>query len=153
MSEPLGPGWAPKKPPPSGDGEAAPKPKRFWWRFSLAALLIVAVSAAATSIAVLNYFDSIAEALSTTAHNDKVDRFLAEVEGGEPQNFLILGSDKRAGDELRRQRPLGHDDPDPPRPRQGGDLDALDPARPEGRNPRLRHRQVQRSVFLRRAQS
>ena len=40
MTEPpLGPGWAPKKPPPEGDGEPAPKPKRFWWRFALASVL------------------------------------------------------------------------------------------------------------------
>jgi LCP family protein required for cell wall assembly len=101
MSEAPGAGWAPKKPPPSGDLEAAPKPQRFWWRFSLAAFLIVAVSAAATSIAILNYFDSVAKALSDNgAFNNKVDRFLQKVDSGEPQNILILGSDKRAGEEL-----------------------------------------------------
>jgi polyisoprenyl-teichoic acid--peptidoglycan teichoic acid transferase len=101
MSEVPGSGWAPKKPPPDGDPEAAPKPQRFWWRFSLAAFLIVAVSAAATSIAILNYFDSVAKALSDNgAFNDKVDRFLQKVDSGEPQNILILGSDKRAGEEF-----------------------------------------------------
>jgi polyisoprenyl-teichoic acid--peptidoglycan teichoic acid transferase len=101
MSESPGTGWAPKKPPPAGDPEPAPKPRRFWWRFSLAALLIVTVSAAATSIAILNYFDSVAKALSDNgAFNDKVDRFLAKVDGGEAQNILILGSDKRAGEEF-----------------------------------------------------
>ncbi len=101
MSDAPGAGWAPKKPPPSGDPEAAPKPQRFWWRFSLAAFLIVAVSAAATSIAVLNYFDSVAKALSDNgAFNNKVDGFLQKVNSGEPQNILILGSDKRAGEEL-----------------------------------------------------
>lgn len=101
MSEAPGTGWAPKKPPPSGDPEAAPKPRRYWLRFGLAALLIVSVSAAATSIAILNYFDSVAKALSDNgAFNDKVDRFLSKVDGGEPQNILILGSDKRAGAEF-----------------------------------------------------
>jgi LCP family protein required for cell wall assembly len=98
MTEPLGPGWAPKKPPPSGDSEPAPKPKRFWLRFALASVLIVAVSAAATATSILNYFDSIAQALS---HNDrlgsKLHRYLASVKGGAPENILILGSDKRAG--------------------------------------------------------
>jgi LCP family protein required for cell wall assembly len=98
MTEVQGPGWAPKKPPPSGDPEAAPKPKRFWLRFTLASFLIVAVAAAATSISILRYFDSIAQALS---HNNvltnELHDALAEVDGGAPQNILILGSDKRAG--------------------------------------------------------
>jgi polyisoprenyl-teichoic acid--peptidoglycan teichoic acid transferase len=101
MSEAPGAGWAPKKPPSSGDPEAAPNPQRFWWRFSLAAFLIVAVSAAATSIAVLNYVDSVAKALShNDAYKDKIDSFLQKVDSGEPQNILILGSDKRAGAEF-----------------------------------------------------
>ncbi len=57
---------------------------------------------------------------------------------------------RQARQRSRRPGPLGHDDAAPPRPRQGPDLDDVDPARPEGRNPRLRDRQVQRSVFLRR---
>jgi polyisoprenyl-teichoic acid--peptidoglycan teichoic acid transferase len=94
-------GWAPKKPPPSGDGEPAPKPRRFWWRFVLASVLIVAVSAGATATSVLLYIDSIAQALG---HNDKLhnklNRALANVHPGDPQNILILGSDKRAGEEF-----------------------------------------------------
>jgi LCP family protein required for cell wall assembly len=100
MTEPI-PGWAPKKPPPSGDGEPPPKPKRFWWRFALASVLIVAVSATATATGVLLYIDSIAQALG---HNDrlhnKLNRALANVHPGEPENILILGSDKRAGEEF-----------------------------------------------------
>src|SRR5215469_5308598 len=99
--ESLGPGWAPKKPPPSGDGEPPPKPKRFWWRFTLASVLIVAVSAAATATSVLLYLDSIAHALShNNVLNNKLKRALAEVEPGAPENILILGSDKRAGAEF-----------------------------------------------------
>jgi LCP family protein required for cell wall assembly len=102
MSEPLSPGWAPKKPPPSGDGEAAPKPKRFWWRFTLAAVLIIAVSATATASSVLLYIDSIAQALghNNRLHN-KLNQALANVHPGDPQNILILGSDKRAGEEFK----------------------------------------------------
>jgi LCP family protein required for cell wall assembly len=99
MSEVRGSGWAPKKPPPSGDREPAPKPKRYWWRFTLASVLIVAVSAAATSISVLVYLDSIAHALSHNNRlNDKLQEKLAKVHPGEPENILILGSDMRANE-------------------------------------------------------
>jgi polyisoprenyl-teichoic acid--peptidoglycan teichoic acid transferase len=88
-----------KKPPASGDHEPPPKPKRYWWRFTLASVLIVSVSAAATATSVLLYIDSIAKALS---HNNKlqrkVKRFLSQTEGGQPENILILGSDKRASE-------------------------------------------------------
>ncbi|HEX5610917.1 MAG TPA: LCP family protein [Solirubrobacterales bacterium] len=101
MSEPLGPGWAPKKPPPGGDTEPPPKPKRFWWRFTLASFLIVAIAAGATATAVLVYVDSVAKALNhNNAFGNKVSKILKEAEGGEPQNILILGSDKRAGAEF-----------------------------------------------------
>ncbi len=88
-----------KKPPPEGDGTAPPKRKRYWWRFLLAAVAIVATTGAATATSGLLYIESIAEALS---HNDvlknKVERFLANTKGGEPQNIMILGSDKRASE-------------------------------------------------------
>ena len=87
------------KPPPAGDHEPAPKPKRFWWRFTLGSLIIVVVTAAVTSTVILRYIDSIAKALS---HNNvlqsKVEKFLAQTNGGEPENILILGSDKRASE-------------------------------------------------------
>ena len=88
-----------KKPPPSGDHEPPPKPKRFWWRFTLGSVVIVSAVAAATAASILLYVGSIADALS---HNNvlknKVQRILAETEGGEPQNILIIGSDKRASE-------------------------------------------------------
>jgi polyisoprenyl-teichoic acid--peptidoglycan teichoic acid transferase len=89
-----------KKPPPEGDHEPPPKPKRYWWRFLLASFLIVFVTAGAVSASGLIYIESIANEL---AHNNvlknKVDRFLQTTTGGEAQNILILGSDKRAGPE------------------------------------------------------
>jgi len=85
------------KPPPSGDHEPAPKPKRFWWRFSLGSLVIVVAVAAATSASILLYIGSIATALSHhNIYNAKLHRYLSKVNGGEPENILILGSDKRA---------------------------------------------------------
>jgi polyisoprenyl-teichoic acid--peptidoglycan teichoic acid transferase len=90
------PGYSTRKPPPEGDGTPAPQKKRYWWRFSLAGLIIVAVAAAATSSSVLLYIDSIAHALG---HNKKLSKIveseLEDVNGGEPETILILGSDKR----------------------------------------------------------
>ena len=100
MTEPLGPGWAPKKPPPEGNGDEAPKPKRFWWRFALASVLIIAVSATTTATAVLVYLGGIADAIQPK--NDKLqrklDRFLADAGSGGAQTFLVIGSDKRANE-------------------------------------------------------
>jgi LCP family protein required for cell wall assembly len=101
VSEAQGPGWGAKKPPPSGDSEAPPKPKRYWLRFTLASVLIVAVSAGATATAVLLYLDSIAHALShNNVYSNKLKGYLSTVDGGAPQNILIVGSDKRAGAEF-----------------------------------------------------
>jgi polyisoprenyl-teichoic acid--peptidoglycan teichoic acid transferase len=98
--EPTGPGWAPKKPPPEGNGDEAPKPKRFWWRFALASVLIVAISAATTAAATLLYLDSIANAIQPK--NDKLqkklNKFLADAGDGGAQTFLVIGSDKRASE-------------------------------------------------------
>jgi len=96
-----GSGWGPKKPPPAGDSEPPPKPKRYWLRFVLASLLIVAVSAGATSASVLLYLDSIAQALDPNdGFSNKLKGYLSTVDGGKPQNILIIGSDKRAGVEF-----------------------------------------------------
>ena len=94
-------GYSARKPPPEGDGTPPPKKKRYWWRFSLAGLIIVAVSAGATASAVLLYIDSIAHALGGNVHvKEEVEEELeVEVDGGEPETILILGSDKRAGGE------------------------------------------------------
>jgi polyisoprenyl-teichoic acid--peptidoglycan teichoic acid transferase len=97
----VAPGWAPKKPPPSGDSEAAPKPKRFWWRFLLAGVIILTVSATATASGVLIFVDSFAKELDHNDHlHDKLKNALAQNDPGEAQNILLLGSDKRAGAEF-----------------------------------------------------
>jgi polyisoprenyl-teichoic acid--peptidoglycan teichoic acid transferase len=87
-----------RKPPPEGDGTEAPKPKRFWWRFLLGSFLIVAATAGATAVSGVVFFNDLADALS---HNDrfrKLEQLLANVDSGEPENILIIGSDKRANE-------------------------------------------------------
>jgi polyisoprenyl-teichoic acid--peptidoglycan teichoic acid transferase len=85
------------KPPPEGDHEPPPKPRRFWWRFTLGSLVIVIAVSAATAASILLYIGSIATALSHhNIYNAKLHRYLSQVNGGEPENILILGSDKRA---------------------------------------------------------
>ncbi len=87
-----------KKPPPEGDHEPPPKPKRYWWRFLLASVVIVITVGTATAASILLYLDSVATALSHNNAYSRLERFLAQVNGGEPENILILGSDRRAGD-------------------------------------------------------
>ncbi len=105
MTEQQLPGWGPRKPPPEGDSEPPPKRKRFWWRFALGGVIIVTVAAAATATGVLVYLDSVAQALNhNNRFGNKVEHFLSKVEAGEPENILILGSDKRAGAEFEGER-------------------------------------------------
>ncbi len=87
-----------RKPPPEGDGTEAPKPKRFWWRFLLGAFLIVVTTAGATAASGIVFFDDLADALSHNNRYHRLERLLANVHGGEPENILILGSDKRANE-------------------------------------------------------
>jgi LCP family protein required for cell wall assembly len=95
---PPGRDWSARKPGPEGDGTEPPKKKRYWWRFSLASVIIIAVSAAATSSAILLYINSIAEALgpeNKVVQEEVEEELEVEVDGGEPETILILGSDKR----------------------------------------------------------
>lgn len=83
----------PQKPPPDGDLEPAPKRRRLWLRFVLGSFFIVASVAASVAASVLLEVKGIAEALQPIP---KVKRLLQQVDGGEAQNILVLGSDKRA---------------------------------------------------------
>ena len=60
---------------------------------------------------------------------------------------------RQTGQRTGRPGPLRHDDPAAPRPRPEHDLADVDPPRPQGRNPRLRDRQVQRRLRLRRPEA
>jgi polyisoprenyl-teichoic acid--peptidoglycan teichoic acid transferase len=85
----------PQKPPLDGDPEPAPKRKRLWARFALGSFFIVASVAASVAASILLEVKGIAEALQPIP---KVKRLLQGVDGGEPENILVLGSDKRASE-------------------------------------------------------
>jgi polyisoprenyl-teichoic acid--peptidoglycan teichoic acid transferase len=80
------------------DGEKPPKAKPIWARFLAASLVIVVSMAAATSISILVYFTDIAAGLRDNGQYENLKKQLSEVEGGDPQTILILGSDKRLGE-------------------------------------------------------
>ncbi len=80
----------------AGQAGEPPRAKRLWARFLAATILIVASTATATAISVLVYLTDIADALNdNNALGDKVRDELEHVDGGDPQNILILGSDER----------------------------------------------------------
>jgi polyisoprenyl-teichoic acid--peptidoglycan teichoic acid transferase len=80
--------------PETGAGE--PPKRTTWWRFLAASFVIVASTAAATSIAFLLYLTDIGNEISGDAEfAAAVDQEITDVEGDAPQTILILGSDKR----------------------------------------------------------
>jgi polyisoprenyl-teichoic acid--peptidoglycan teichoic acid transferase len=81
------------------DGDEEPPKARLWLRFVAAAFVIVISMASATSVTGLLYLTDLAKGLGGL---DNVRNQLEQVEGGEPQNILILGSDERPDDPSAR---------------------------------------------------
>jgi LCP family protein required for cell wall assembly len=79
----------------SEGGGKPPRAKRLWARFLAASVMIVVSMAAATSISLLVYLTDIAKGLSDNDRLASLRDQLAEVDGGDPQTILIIGSDKR----------------------------------------------------------
>jgi len=79
---------------PSANEQKPPK-SWLWARFVTASFLIIVSMATATSVSLLVYLTDIARGLGGLEH---LEGELTAVEGGEPQNFLILGSDVRPGE-------------------------------------------------------
>jgi len=65
-----------------------------WKRYLLGALLVVAASVSATSVAAFHEVDKVVNAFK---HNPKLNlnRYLAQADTGKPQTLLLIGSDKR----------------------------------------------------------
>ena len=87
--------YAPPRPPAGGYGEPAPKQKRLWWRFLLGSFLIVLSFASATTAASVLEIESFIDDVKPIPG---IDDLIASVEPGEPQTFLLLGSDRRLED-------------------------------------------------------
>jgi polyisoprenyl-teichoic acid--peptidoglycan teichoic acid transferase len=81
-----------------GEDEGAPK-SRLWLRFLAASFVIVVSMGTATAVTGLLYLTDIAKGLGGL---DGVRDQLEQVEGGDPQNILILGSDERPDDPSAR---------------------------------------------------
>ncbi len=80
----------------SGFGAVAGK-LRFplWARFLTAAFVIILSVGTATAASLLMYIDDIAEELKLDPEFVSIEDKLSQVEAGEPQTIMILGSDKR----------------------------------------------------------
>jgi polyisoprenyl-teichoic acid--peptidoglycan teichoic acid transferase len=78
------------------EGAGAPPRRNVWWRFLAGSFVVIASTAAATAIAFLLYLTDIGEDLKGDETFERaVAQSLSDVEGGDPQTILILGSDKR----------------------------------------------------------
>jgi polyisoprenyl-teichoic acid--peptidoglycan teichoic acid transferase len=83
----------------AGDDEGKPPKSRLWLRFLTAAFVIVISMASATAVSGLLFLTDLAKGLGGL---EGVRAQLEKVDGGEPQNILILGSDQRPGDPSAR---------------------------------------------------
>src|SRR4029079_8054131 len=86
----------------NGDVDFGRPRRRFplWARFITGSFIIVLAVAAATAASALVFLNDFADALVHEGESDELTRLypeLDQVEGGAPETFLIIGSDKRRG--------------------------------------------------------
>jgi len=87
------------------DDERAPKLWRgMWFRFALAGVLIFLIAGAATATVVVNEGDSIAKNIFLNPIATPKGLVSETPYAGEPQNFLVLGSDRRSGSKNAEER-------------------------------------------------
>ncbi len=81
------------------DDERPPSPARgMWMRFAIAGVLIVLLSGAATATFALTELNDIAKKVFPAGSQIKIAKGVVEAAySGEPQTFLIIGSDRRVG--------------------------------------------------------
>ncbi|MGO9490200.1 MAG: LCP family protein [Solirubrobacteraceae bacterium] len=81
--------------------------RRMWVRFVLAGVLIVALSGAATHTVAINWLEEVAhKLLPPSAHIYTPPGLVTQEENyaGKPENFLVLGSDRRSGSKNAEER-------------------------------------------------
>ena len=79
--------------PARGDVEVEERPRSLWWRFLTGSVLIVLSTATAVALSTLVFFTDLARDLQPIS-NIKGD--LTEIDPGDPQTILIVGSDERS---------------------------------------------------------
>src|SRR5271154_638396 len=78
-----------------------------WFRFAIAGVLIVALSGVATHTIAIDWLEELAHKfLPKSAHITTPPGLVSAEENysGKPQNFLVLGSDRRSGSKNAEER-------------------------------------------------
>ncbi|MGI8633347.1 MAG: LCP family protein [Solirubrobacterales bacterium] len=87
--------------PPGYDDVELPETeptRRMWPRFLVGSAIVVVAVAAATATSVLLYLSDIAEGLGRAPELTGIEQELQNVDAGEPQTIMLIGSDRRFGD-------------------------------------------------------
>ena len=74
-----------------------PRRGGLWWRFLLAAVVVVACTAGATATAGLLEVQTFVDDLKAGGTIRNTERAITRAEAGEPRTLLLIGSDRRAG--------------------------------------------------------
>jgi polyisoprenyl-teichoic acid--peptidoglycan teichoic acid transferase len=80
---------------PAAQDEGPPRNRGIWARFAVGSLLIIVAMATATSLSLFFFFNGVLHGFHGIPG---VQNELAVANPGQPQTFLILGSDKRPGE-------------------------------------------------------
>ena len=107
-------------------------------RFALAALAITLLTGASVATAVLLEVKTVADIIKneSTPLAPGVKDLLADVEPGKAQTILMIGDDRRKIDaDAGQPDAVGHDDPRPAGPLEGGHGAHVPAPRPRGRHP------------------
>jgi LCP family protein required for cell wall assembly len=81
-----------------------PRRGGIWWRFALAALMIVVLSAGVTATVGLNTVQSFVDDLKQGGTIKGASAVITRAQAGEPQTILLIGSDHRFGHDTRDAR-------------------------------------------------
>jgi len=89
---------------------APPVPPQFprrggtWWRFALAGVLLVALTAAVTATVGLNTVQGFVDDIKQGGTIKGADAVITRAQAGQPQTILLIGSDHRFGHDTRDAR-------------------------------------------------